>query len=207
MYFMKNEESLSPRRLDSVNSTHSRAANNPDPMHLIAPGSWTCGAYLIEIAILKSGVGAPLPKPAKMMVLIRVASLPQPITSTTSLSASPQKKCQQYKTMRRLSTIEYHKFVLKFVRPGLGKKGRKLPPSACTTNTTTTTTSSTSSTTLPGQKETSELHRPGIEPGASRCCGWQRLILPLNHRCGAQIEACSIDEVFINYYVYIAAYV
>ena len=24
------------------------------------------------------------------------------------------------------------------------------------------------------------LHRPGIEPGASR---WQRLILPLNHRC------------------------
>jgi hypothetical protein len=24
------------------------------------------------------------------------------------------------------------------------------------------------------------MHRPGIEPGASR---WQRLILPLNHRC------------------------
>ena len=37
---------------------------------------------------------------------------------------------------------------------------------------------------------TKVLHRPGIEPGASRCwsdcsdeLSWQRLILPLNHQC------------------------
>jgi hypothetical protein len=39
-----------------------------------------------------------------------------------------------------------------------------------------------------------KMHRPGIEPGASRNCvipediTWQRLILPLNHRCGCYLK-------------------
>jgi hypothetical protein len=41
-------------------------------------------------------------------------------------------------------------------------------------------------------KKMSKMHRPGIEPGASRDSAffnaWQRLILPLNHRCGFSLD-------------------
>jgi hypothetical protein len=50
------------------------------------------------------------------------------------------------------------------------------------------------------------LHRPGIEPGASRIdlLGWQRLILPLNHRCDIRLRLYSIDERLFVSMVYIA---
>ena len=60
-----------------------------------------------------------------------------------------------------------------------GSAQRRPPEVYSPTNTTTTTPR-----TAQQQKE-NDLHRPGIEPGASRIDlrGWQRLILPLNHRC------------------------
>ena len=70
-------------------------------------------------------------------------------------------------------------------------------------NSTTTTTTRT----LCQQKEI-VLHRPGIEPGASRVdlCRWQRLILPLNHRCDDLNQGDLIDGVMANYSQYVLTF-
>ncbi|KAH7392271.1 hypothetical protein DE146DRAFT_135049 [Phaeosphaeria sp. MPI-PUGE-AT-0046c] len=56
---------------------------------------------------------------------------------------------------------------------------------SCIPSSRTTTTNNKKSTTRTKNNVSNKLHRPGIEPGASRIDlkRWQRLILPLNHRC------------------------